>query len=286
MNTNICSLKVVIAFVLLFFPIHSHSIDTVKFHRQQMSDKKVEHNLEVIKRALEITEKEFGSFKIETINVDMSVHRMLQATMNGKMINTVIVPASEQWDKSNIPIRVPVRLGLLSYRVLLVNKVDLPKFQQVTTLEELNNFKAGLINGWTTTKIFQHHKMQYLETGYFPGLFLMLNKHRFDYIPRGVYEVYDELDARKSILKDIVVEPTIALYIPTSAYVYISPTEPRLAKRMELGLQKLLSSGELKKLLYKYYEDEIKRSKLSDRKIFELENPYYHENDVNVFPLY
>ncbi len=107
----------------------------------------------------------------------------------------------------------------------------------------------------------------------------MLNRHRFDYIPRGVYEIYDELNSRQAMLKDIVVEPTIVLHIPTSSYVYVSLTEPLLAKLIESGVHKLLASGELKEILNKYYANDIKRANLSERKIFEIENPYYNPKD-------
>jgi hypothetical protein len=53
---------------------------------------------------------------------------------------------------------------------------------------------------------------------------------------------------RKLITKNVV-EPTIALYIPTHSYVYVSPNNPRLYKRLEEGLTKLKTNEELEPLL-------------------------------------
>ena len=121
--------------------------------------------------------------------------------------------------------------------------------------------------------------MKLIGVDHFNGLFLMLKKDRFDYIPRGINEVYDELLTRKSSLEGVVVEPSIALYIPTSTNFYIAKTEPRLAKRLEIGLKQMLESGELKDILYKYFAKDIKRANLSERKIFTIENPYHSKNN-------
>ena len=272
-----------IAVTILTLSFNSYSIDIVKLHRQDMSDKKVAHNIAVVRRSLEVTELEYGAFQLDLVNVEMSVNRKLISTKNGEIINAVIIPASQDWDRYNIPIKVPVRLGLLSYRLLLINKADLPKFERITTIEQLNVFLAGLVDGWITTEVYKFNKMKFLETGHFEGLFLMLAKNRFDYIPRGIYEIYDELSSRQPLLQDIVVEPTLALYIPTSSYVYVSPSEPRIAKRIELGLNKLLTSSELKTILYQYYAQEIKRAKLAERKIFKIKKPYHNKSDIHLF---
>ncbi|MGJ8680944.1 MAG: hypothetical protein ACSHXM_11445, partial [Paraglaciecola sp.] len=106
----------------------------------------------------------------------------------------------------------------------------------------------------------------------FEGLFQMLEKQRFDYFPRAIYEIYNELETRKSSLENVVIEPTLAIYLPTETYVYVSPTAPRIADRMQQGLNMLLKSGELKRILVKYYSDEIARANLANRKIIKIEN--------------
>jgi hypothetical protein len=285
-SKNNVFIRIGLIFVLYMFHHSAYPLDTVKFQRQQMSVKKTSHNIKVIRRSLEITQPEYGSFKLEIVDVDMSAIRMRSATADGKIINTVIVPASEQWDKHNIPVRIPVRLGLLSYRILLVNEVDLPSFDKVTTLHELNNFTAGLVKGWTTTEIYKSNKMNFVATGHFNGMFQMLDKQRFDYIPRGIYEIYDELEERNTLLKSVVVEPSLALYIPTSSYVYVSPTQPRLAKRIELGLGKLMANGELKEILFEFYESDIKRANLAGRKILEVANTYHNKKDKHLINIH
>lgn len=266
--------------VLLFFtPFKSHSIDVVKIKNQQLSKNKAAHNIEVIRRALEVTEAEYGAFRLEEIHLKITTNREVRVVAKGDILNVMITPANDLADHTITPINVPIRLGLLSYRLLLINKSDLPIFEKISTLEELKPIEVGLLNGWKTTGIFKSQNMNVVETHNYEGLFLMLNKHRFTYIPRAIYEVYDELSAQESKLNNIVIEPTIALYIPTATHVYVSPENPIIAKRLDAGLQKLLLSGELKKLLYKYFAADIKRANVSGRKIIKIDNNYYNKMD-------
>lgn len=264
-----------LAVILLtsFFSSQIYAVDVVKLQLQQKSNNKAAHNFAVIHRALEITEKEYGPYKIEKVDITMSSARMLQSLTEGQLINTAIVPASDLWDKHTLSVKVPVRLGLLSYRLLLINKSDLTKFKNINSLEELKQFSAGLHKGWVTTKLFNLYNFKVMETGHFEGLFLMLNRNRFDYIPRAVYEIYDEIASRQDMLTDIIVEPTIALNIPTFSYVNVAPSSPQIAKRLQDGLVKMLSNGELKSLLYQYYGKDIKKADLNNRKIFKINNP-------------
>jgi hypothetical protein len=258
---------------LLGVTLESRANDTIKMLKPILgADKRADHKDEVITRALELTVSEFGPFNFETVNVDMTPGRALSATKSGELINLFIAAHSKIWDEGTIPIKIPIRQGLLSYRLLLVNKQDLHKFKNVKNMDDLKQLTAGLQGNWVTTKIFKELGLG-LEIGHnFEGLFQMLDRGRFDYFPRAIYEIYDELTSRKSELPNVVIEPTLALYLPMMTYVYVSPNAPRIAKRMESGLSKLLASGEMKQILEKYYGEDILRADLKNRKIIKIEN--------------
>lgn len=268
-------IRIIISITFILLSYNSYSVDIVKLQVQQSSKKKNAHNIEVIRRALEITQPEYNAFELNIIKKTMSGMRMYQSSLEGKSTNAIIVPANARWDRQHIPIRVPVRLGLLNYRLLLVNKAALSKFENINTEEELKTLTIGLANYWETTKILKSRGFKAVETSYFEGLFSKLQNHHFDYLPRGIYEIYDELESRKAALQNVVIEPNIALNIPMLSYVYISPTEPRIAQRLKSGLEQLLESGELEKILYKHYANDIKRADLKNRKIIKIESDYY-----------
>jgi ABC-type amino acid transport substrate-binding protein len=237
-------------------------------------DKRAKHKEEVIIRALELTVPDFGSFDFKTVNVDMTPGRALSATKSGEIINLFIAAHNEIWIEGTIPIRIPIRQGLLSYRLLLVHKQSLDKFANVENIDDLKRLTAGVQSDWLITDIFKKLGFKLSINHHFEGLFHMLDKGRFDYFPRTVYEIYDELDRRKSRLQNVVIEPNLALYTPMETYVYVSPNAPRIAKRMNAGLSILLISGELKLILEKYYGEYIIKANLNKRKIIYVENPY------------
>lgn len=265
-----------------FFSLQARAADTVKLlHPILALDKRAAHKDEVLLRALELTEEEYGAFTVESVHVDMTTERAFSSLKTGELINVFIAPSSPEWKKKTIEIKVPIRQGLLSYRLLLVNKVDLPKFKAVKTFSELKKLTAGLQNGWVTSEIFEHLGMSSVKGHNFEGLFLMLDKHRFNYIPRAIYEIYDELNSRKDQINNVVIEPTLALYLPMATYVYVSSNEPVLAKRIEHGLKELVATGEMESILFKYYAKEIEQANIKSRHIIEIDNPFFDSAELN-----
>lgn len=267
-------------FFAVITSIHAYAQDIAKLQIQQLSKSKAAYKVALIQRALEITEPDYGDFTLDVIELTMSGNRIMQSSLEGEMINTIIQPGNDLLDKQHLAVRVPVRLGLLNYRLLLVDKGKSHQYEKVTTLAELNQFKAGLGTYWEATKVYKKHHLNMMEVSNTSSIFSMLQKKRFDYLPRGIYEIYDELDSKQNASKTIIIEPTIALYMPMYTYVYISPKAPRLANRLENGLQKLLLNGEIEQLLYKHYADEINRTNLDSRKIISIESRYYHRHDT------
>lgn len=273
--------KLLILLITTALTFTSNATDTIKMLKPLLGfDKRAKHKDEIIIRSLEITEAEYGPFTFETIDVDMTPSRALASMKAGSIINIFIAPASKIWEENAIPIKVPIRQGLLSYRLLLVNQKNLYKFKEVETFDDLKKLRVGVQNDWVTTKIFKSLEMNVVTAHNFEGLFLMLDKQRSDYIPRAIYEIYDELNNRKAELSNIVIEPTLALYLPMVSYVYVSTNEPSIAKRVKSGLHKLASSGELKRIFNKYYAEDIEKANLQNRRLIEITNPYFNDKDV------
>ncbi|WP_133470149.1 hypothetical protein [Paraglaciecola marina] len=266
------NIKPIIQVLLLFSffgtVLNVYAVDEIKLLKPLLGmDKRERHKDEVIFRALEITIPEFGPYLYKTIDVDMTPGRALISIRRGELINTYIAASSDIWDKSATAIKIPIRRGLMSYRLLLIHRANLDKFENVQTLEDLNMLTAGFQRDWAITGVFEKANMNMMTSHTFEGLFSMLEKRRFDYTPRAIYEAYDELNTRKDKLPNLMVEPHLALYIPLVTYVYVSKNAPRIAQRIEAGLKKMSANGDLDKLLDKYYEEDIKKADLANRKI-------------------
>lgn len=170
-------------------------------------------------------------------------------------------------------IRIPVLKGLLGYRLFLIRRHDIEKFDQIESLYQLQTLKAGLRQQWSTTDAMTRLGFQIVTGSNYEGLFTMLMANRFDYFPRGVNEIFREYDLRSCDLPDIVIEPSLALYLPQPTYIFVSKNTPRLAQRIETGLRHMIQDGSFDKLFGVYHESSIQQAELANRKIFRVENP-------------
>lgn len=266
----------------LSFSPNLWALDIVKVTNSESSefDKRSAHKNELIKRSLELTVPEYGAYKFIIQKIRVNRYRALSEILKGKVANIYIGVATEEWNNKTIPIKIPVRKGLLNYRLLMIHENDLETFSRVETLEDLKGITAGLRSGWVTTKVFQEAEMNLVVVQNFDGLFMSLNNHRFSYIPRAIYEIFNELISYQDVLNHVVVEPTLVLHLPMPTYVYVSPSEPRIAKRIEKGLKIMLGNGEFDQILNKYYSDDIERADLKNRKIIKMDNPYYIDKSL------
>ncbi|AZQ84348.1 ABC transporter substrate-binding protein [Colwellia sp. Arc7-635] len=273
-----------VCIVFALFIVHgAHAVDHIRMHSPAVGeDKRTMHKDEVLRRALEISEKNFGTFTLDFVNIELPTARALRVIETGKLINVFIAAANDDWDNIATPIKIPVRFGQLSYRLLLVNKNNLDKFKAIDSLSDLKKLTAGSQKGWALNEVLKDTDIEVVTGSNFEGLFLMLNNQRFDFFPRAIYEAYNELENRKNILNNIVVEPTLALYIPTVSYVYVSHEVPQIARRLEYGLEQMVKNGELKTLFNKYYKEDIIRANLQNRKIIRIENSYFSKQDAFV----
>ena len=77
----------------------------------------------------------------------------------------------------------------------------------------------------------------------YEGLFKMLMSNRFDAFPRGVNEIFKELEVRKEEIPDLAVEESICLYYPLPRFFYTAKGNTLLAERVTKGLEKMIDSG-------------------------------------------
>lgn len=254
------------------------AVDIVRIPQTQ-SEMDVRYNYKnaILLRALELTEAEFGAYELHTIETVMMRNRALAAIQAGKLINVYFSPADDLWNQHTLAIKIPIRRGILSYRLLLIHEADAPLFKKVKTLDDLKKLTAGLQAEWVTTKILEASKFTMVKVQSYDGLFLMLENHRFNYIPRGVHEIYDELNARKDIASHVIVEPSLALHLAMPTYTYVSPKEPQLARRIEKGMNMMVENGDLERMFLEYYADDIERADLHNRHIIEINNPFFND---------
>ena len=260
-------------FVLSFFSFQSNAIDIVTVNvGESKDDSRILFKNELVKLALDITKEEYGEYKIVTNPNRMNIARAFRELEKGKNLSLTFAHTRPEFEQMANPIRVSIRGGIDSYRLLVIRKGQQALFNGVKTLEDLQQRKVGLSPNWTTHKIMAENGFNIVDTPNYASMFRMLEQGRFDFMPRAINEVYDELALYKPIDEGIEVLPNIALYIPSVSYMFVSRSQPRIFQRLNSGLHATSINGDLSKLTDKYYKTFITRAKLQNRRIITIQS--------------
>jgi len=273
------ALSVILCFQLLFIPVASGTNspqETTQITIPPLDNNHSDHAqyfVRLLDLALEKTKSE-GTFIISHTQKIMSQARSIVSLEQGVDINVMWTMTSKERESRLFPIRIPLIKGLLGYRVFLIRKSDQALFNNITTLDELSEFKAGQGADWPDTKILQSNGLKVITNTKFKLLFSMLERQRFDYFPRGMSEAWSELEHNKD--KGLMVEPTILLKYPAPMYFFVSQKNKALGERIERGLLQAINDGSFDDLFYNFpaHKAIFSQTNIEGRKQFELSNPY------------
>lgn len=275
MSLRIFFVHVFYVSLILGFAHHSLANDIIRIIQAHSElDKRYIYSHALLHAILENTRGEHGDYEIQLVLTDTQRNRALVEILSGETINVHVVPTKAEWEEKTIPIRIPVRKGLLGYRLFLIHKDKQETFSAIKELDELKSLRAGLRQQWSTTKAMQTLGFNVVTGSDYEGLFGMLaTRERFDYFPRGVNEVFTEYKTRKDIHPEIRIEQNKALYLPLPTYIFVSPAFPSLAIRLEKGLQRIVEDGSFDVLFMEHHRDSICEANLAMRQIFYVDNP-------------
>lgn len=261
--------------VLTFMLLSSaHALDEVRvFSYRKPGDEREQYNLQVYRTALGLTIAEFGEYKLNITNQKMPLSRLRPMVHEGKIVNAAVAVTNSEWEASAIPIRIPIRRGILNYRMLMTTKDKLPALSKVKTLEQIKQMWGCVGAHWSTWHTMTQLNFNIVTALEEDSVIRMLSKRRCDYIPRGAHEIYWELESLHGNRKNLAVEPNLVLYMPAPIYIFVSPNEPRLAKRFALGLERMVELKILHKMVDKFYSDYIERANLKERTLIHVGNP-------------
>ncbi len=260
--------------VSVFFPFNAYSVDVIKPQApSSVKDVRGDYFNELYVLIMEATKHDFGEYLVEKKSLYSPQERTLLEIVSGKKVNVAIQVARSEWEKKTIPIYIPVGKGLMSYRLFLVKKDDLSTFSKVKTLDELKKIKMGLQVQWTITRALKPQGFRIVDGTSYEGMFGMLNRGRFKCFPRGLNEIYPEFNEWKPRCPDMVIEPTLSLFVPLPNFIFVSPAYPRLAERMEIGLKRIIANGEFDKLFETHHGKVFSKARLDERTIFYASNP-------------
>ncbi|KUM03320.1 hypothetical protein KIF53_18980 [Chromobacterium subtsugae] len=207
------------------------------------------------------------------MNQGRATEQMLRA---GGSVDLFWGMTSRERESKLLAVKVPLDKGLIGWRVPLIS-ADRPQlFKGVKTRQQLMAFRAGQGQDWPDTQILQHAGLPVVTSVDYPNLFSMLRQRRYDYFPRSVIEVRQELESPNS--KGLMLDPYLLLHYPTAFYFFVSPKRPELARMLEQGLERSVADGSFEQLFKSFNGDHLRGLNLAARTIIELDNPLLPED--------
>lgn len=174
------------------------------------------------------------------------------------------------------PIRVPLFKGLLGHRLLIIREGDQPRFDGIKSLDDLKNFTLGQGEGWADTEILKANKLNLVTAPKYHSLFFMLDGGRFDAFPRGVLEVWREVEKERQVNgNQLRVEANLMLVYQMPMYFFVSRENEKLAKDIEKGLLAILENGKFDEHFFNdpMVKGALENGNLKNRRTFHLTNP-------------
>jgi hypothetical protein len=253
----------------------SQAAEQVVIYPQFASEQDTRYNdlVALLTAALEKTVPTNGPFTLQPSAQKMNELRYVEAVKQGKELNIIWRSTSQELEQELRPIRIPLRKGLLGYRIFLIRQQDQAKFAAIQTLDQLKQLKVGQGMDWGDVKVFETNGIPVVKGSDYEGLFTMLINGRFDYFSRGINEAYPEYEARKDKLPDLHVEENLLLYYPWPYYFFTSKANEALAQRVETGLEMMLKDGTFDKIFYQFHQATIDKANVKQRRLFKIENP-------------
>lgn len=173
-----------------------------------------------------------------------------------------------------LPIELPLMQGMLGYRPILTTINRQYKFKQIKTLTELKRDTVtafGLY--WDSLQIITTNGIPNRTSADYQELFDMVAEESVDYMPRGLNELYSELEVQNQKYSNLVASEDLAIYIPMATYFYVSVNNTALAKRLEKGLTIALEDGSFKRIFDKHFGYAIEKAKKMSPRVITLYNP-------------
>lgn len=236
-------------------------------------DKRNVYPEKLLKAVLEKTRPAYGDYEIRQTKIAMDRKRLLVELERGVLVNLSTKASQSEWERLLLPIRIPIDKGTGGYRIFHIRRDEQAHFDKIKTLDDLRLLQVGVQLGWSSLPVYQAHGFNIVTGNNYEGLFGMLSAGRFDYMPRGLEEIFVEHDLRKSQYPNLAVEQHLLLYYPFPKYFFVSPHTPKLAERIRTGLLALIADGTLDQMFYEHHARLLQRANLCQRRVLQVSNP-------------
>ncbi|MFA7260574.1 MAG: hypothetical protein WC013_13820 [Aeromonas bestiarum] len=224
----------------------------------------------LLRLSLDLTVPEYGPYRLSA-SPPMEQGRAVKELQGGELVQIGVFAPDKERERTLLPIHIPLAKGLLGWRVCLIRQGDEGRFARIHSLVDWHHsgLTIGQHRSWPDTRLLKTNGLRVVVGSLYEALFNMLRKQRFDCFLRSVIEIEDELKSHP----DLAIEPHLVFRYPLALLFFVSPKYPELAQRIELGLQRARQSGAFERIFEEGFGSTIRRLKLDERAMLELDNP-------------
>ena len=229
---------------------------------------------ELLKLALDHTVASHGPYRLQA-SEPMNENRYRASLRHGVKISLAWLSVTAETERDFLPVRIPLRRGILGYRVFIIRKQDQARFAAIHSASQLKALRMGQGTGWNDVPLLRANGFNVAIGASYASLFEQLANGRVDYLSRGINEAWQEVAAFRAQYPELMVEPTLMLYYPWPKYLYVNRKDRALAQRLQLGLTLAQQDGSFEQLFRRYHQQDIGRADFARRQVFCVDNQLF-----------
>lgn len=274
-------MKKVLLVLLLLFPLNSFAGELiVRYPRAESptQEKLRQYHVDLLQMVLEKTEKSDGPFQLKRSTTPMLRKDLIRSLSKGVGLEVMWLMTNKEREDLLLPVRIPLLKGTLGYRALIIRDKDRKRFESIKNLADLRNLTAVQGDVWMDTRILEANGLPVTGVKGYESMFFLISKGKYDYFPRGITEIWKEVESHKN--KGLAVEDNIILHYDSPMYFFVNRSNAALAERIERGLRLAIEDGSFDNHFYNHplHRETFEKTDLRSRKIFRLDNPYLPED--------
>ncbi|AEF04454.1 transporter substrate-binding domain-containing protein [Alteromonas naphthalenivorans] len=188
---------------------------------------------------------EYGNTQISLHPHPMPQSRQVVSLLKGDADVMWSVTNAER-EKLLTPIKLPLLKGLAGYRILVIADDAQHNFEPTLTTDELKTRTLVQGNDWPDLHVLKSNGFNAEGEEWslwFTSMYIMVEKGMVDGFPRNVIEVSGDLARHAD--KPITIDKNHLLVYPNYEYFFVRPDDDALAKRIRVGLSRLIENGKL-----------------------------------------
>lgn len=241
---------------------------------ESSEDKRDADVVELLQLVLDKTVATHGPYRLQP-SAPLNEKRYRESLRHDVNISLAWLSVSAENEREFLAVRIPLRKGLLGYRVLVIRRQDQAKFARIQNVEQLKVLRMGQGTGWNDIPLLRANGFNVVVSQSYDNLFNLLANGRVDYLSRGINEAWREVESFRVQYPDLAVEPALMLYYPWPKYFYLNRRNAALAQRLELGLRLAQQDGSFERLFRRYHQSDILHAELGKRRVFCIHNPLF-----------